>query len=111
MKIDINKKYRTKEGDDVKFLHRVPDGWPTQYPWRGIIGDGNQMSWTDDGRQNVNRSPNDYDLIEVREPREWTLAVAQGNTAYPDGTISESRTSRGEFSEFWVPVRVREIID
>ena len=111
MKIDINKKYRTRDGREVRLLHRVPEGWPTSYPWRGIVGDASHLTWTDHGVQDLDDPPSDDDLIEDREPREWTLAVSVGGAAYKAGEISGQRTQDQSFSEFWVPVRVREILD
>lgn len=76
MKIDPTKKYRTRGGQEVTLLHRVPDGWPTIYPWRGIVCNS-PSSWTDGGEEDIDDevgSP--HDLVEVREPREWWIEPA-----------------------------------
>lgn len=106
MKIDITKKYRTRDGREVKLLHRVPEGWPTEYPWHGIV-DGRRLTWTDHGLPNLDDSPNDEDLIEVREPREWVLSVKPGTLK-----VSEIYEDEGPLDlHGWERVRVREIID
>ena len=102
MKIDINKKYRTKEGHDVEFLHRVPEGWPTEWPWRGIA-EGCKISWRDDGSCGVSPdAPLDDDLIEVREPREGWIAAHQ---------MCSTAAAAEAYSGINRVIRVREIID
>ena len=107
MKIDINKKYRYRSGAAARVI--CVDA-PSEFPVIAIDDGGDPSTHTDEGRLLLG-GESVHDLVEVREPREWTLAVAQGNPAYADGAISEARTRNGQFSETWVPVRVREIID
>lgn len=100
MKIDINKKYRTRDGKPVEYLHRVPEGLPTPYPWRGTV-DGNEISWTDEGRLLSGERTSPFDLIEVREPREWTIRGFEDI----DLVYAGPSLATGEI------IRVREIID
>lgn len=116
MKIDINKKYRTRDGREVRLLHRAPEGWPTSYPWRGIVGDASRLTWTDHGVQDLDDSPNDDDLIEVREPREWQISVVTEEVfektyriGYPIGSVSSYQN--GDDEQGYEVIRVREIID
>ena len=74
MKIDPSKKYTTRDGRPVEFLHRAPEGWPGEYPWRGIVGSGT-ASWDDDGRFYDDSAQCLQDLVEVREPLEVQLVV------------------------------------
>ena len=107
MKIDINKKYRTKDGLEVTHLHRAPDGWPVDcYPWRGLI-EGNPATGTEEGRsgEQIGTPPNSDDLVEVREPRQWTLRVDGQKLRIWNGCTWQSGWPEG------MEIRVREIID
>ena len=73
MKIDPSKKYTTRDGRPVTHLHRVPDGFKTKYPWRGIIYQ-EEVRWTDSGTF-IEGSTRSHDLVEVREPLEIELVV------------------------------------
>ena len=76
MKIDPNKKY-TSGGHPVGHLHRVPEGWPIPYTWRGFVNE-KERTWTDDGKCFENRD-SALDLIEVREPlRVWAVVNSDG---------------------------------
>jgi len=81
MKIDPTKKYRTRDGRSVEFLHRFPDGWPTQWPVRGVV-DGMEMSWDDDGIECSSGKPSRRDLFEVREPLEVILILDDDGTPF-----------------------------
>ena len=114
MKIDINKKYRTREGRGV-IIHCTDgprDGFPViaSIESPGATGGWIARDFTESGKHLL-AELDGYDLIEVREPMEWTLAVSVGHGNYKAGELSSSRTQSQEFSEFWIPVRVREIID
>lgn len=109
MKIDPSKKYKSNRVE-VTHLHRVPDGAPTEYPWRGFV-DGYSRSWTEDGRYDADGMVSSKDLVEDREPREWTLVVAKDNPSYPDGFISGERCRNCNATGQWEAIRVREIIE
>ena len=109
MKIDPSKKYKTKEGREVVNLVRVPENYEAVYPWTGFV-EGEWQTWTDDGRYFAGGDADgdgEFDLIEVIEPREWTLDVRPGTREvckiYQDGGPRET--------EGWERIRVREIID
>ena len=99
MKIDITKKYRTRDGRDVTLLHRAPDGWPTKWPWRGMIS-GESATWTNEGHH-IRGGNGDWDLIEIREPREFKLSSRSGETWMYD---------EGDESQGWEVIRVSEIL-
>ncbi len=104
MKIDINKKYRTRDGREV-IIHAI-DGPETDGP---IIASVKCLKGWDtrthrpDGSWSLGVS--DRDLIEVREPREWKATVIRAN-----GALSGYRVT-DEASEGFEVIRVREIID
>lgn len=107
MKIDPNKKYRTRDGREVTLLHRAPEGWPNSYPWRGLVSGDHVISWADDG--SVGPVQNDrYDLVEVRDPREFDVFVRHDGTVYhspqpfPHNLYVDTK---GEV------IRVREVIE
>ena len=101
MKIDPSKKYTTRDGRPVEFLHRAPEGWPSGYPWRGVVGSGT-ASWDDDGRFYDDSAQCLQDLVEVREPLEVLVvvdarnrpAVLGGNAAGWDHTYPEHAPHR-----------------
>ena len=64
MKIDINKKYKTRDGQDVRVIdNNYSDVWPV----KGYIGekDGADL-WTSEGKYDLERESNE-DLVEVVE--------------------------------------------
>jgi len=65
--IDINKKYRTRDGREVRIY--AVDGGGKQ-PIHGSVkdedGSWNPISWCSGGTQWGERIKNDYDLIEVK---------------------------------------------
>jgi len=105
MKIDPNKKYKTRDGQEVSLLHKAPDGWPNPYVIRGLLNE-NPVSWTDEGRFNT-ASESHVDLIEVREPREWVMHVKPSSQKV--AAIYEDQWE--EASQPWERIRVREIIE
>lgn len=72
-KIDRNKKY-TSNGNPVEYLHRAPEGWPEEFPWRGIVN-GDALTWTDEGCFCADYANNPNNLVEVCEPLEVMVAV------------------------------------
>jgi len=71
--IDINKKYKTREGNDVRIL--CTDFKDERYPVIAIVVDNDKservISCTQEGIYSKYISNSEYDLIEVREePRE-----------------------------------------
>jgi hypothetical protein len=79
--IDPSKKYKTRDGKPVIHLHRAPEGWPTSFPWRGIVGENHDVTWNDDGRVFINDKSHS-DLIEDREPLEFTQIVDAKGTRF-----------------------------
>jgi hypothetical protein len=106
MKIDITKKYRTK---DAKLPVTIvsTDGPYPGFPVVGYIhptGNPWLNHWSEAGGYPANTN---MDLIEVREPREWTLSVKPGTLK-----VSEIYEDDGPLDlHGWERVRVREIID
>ena len=77
--IDASKKY-TSGGHPVTHLHRVPDGWPIPYTWRGFVNE-KERTWTDDGKCFENRD-SALDLTEVREPLRARVLVSNLEKPY-----------------------------
>lgn len=108
MKIDINKKYRTRDGREA-IIHTLTGpriGFPVIASIQDTDANGSWMShdFTDDGRylESV-RNTCGNDLIEVREPREWTL---RGNPCGAGCIVEDGPSLKCENL-----IRVREIID
>ena len=74
MKIDPSKKYMTRDGKPITHLHRAPEGWPTSFPWRGIVGEEAALTWNEDGVVYIGEKSQD-DLVEVREPMRLRMLV------------------------------------
>ena len=106
MKIEINKKYQTRDGGDV-VIHAT-DGPREGYPViasvssPGAIGGWFVRDFSDQGIQ-VSGELTELDLIEVIEPREW---VIRGHTR-----IEANVVDSGPIARYGESVRVREIID
>ena len=109
MKIDINKKYRTKS-----------DQWPVTivstdgpYPGFPVVGYAHHTGtpllchWSEDGKYPANTN---VDLIEVREPREWKAVVVTGDPVLADGSLANYAEGDEEDPKYEI-IRVREIID
>jgi hypothetical protein len=77
MKIDPSKKYRTRSGRTVEFLHRAPEGWPGSFPWRGIVA-GEPITWMENGSEFKDSNESADDLVEVREPMRVKLWIKDG---------------------------------
>jgi hypothetical protein len=77
--IDASKKY-TSGGHPVTHLHRAPDGWPSSYPWRGIVN-GQDERWRDDGGFYA-KGNSLLDLTEVREPLQAKVLVTDLQKPY-----------------------------
>jgi hypothetical protein len=110
MKIDINKKYRYRNGTAARIL--CVDAPTKAEPVISMDEDGLIRRHKPDGEY-YNDGTSSLDLIEVREPREFNLQVATSlNTCYPVGYFS-SADDAGRVSSctFWEVIRVREIID
>jgi hypothetical protein len=106
MKIDITKKYRTK---DAKWPVTIisTDG---PYPGFPVVGYAHATSnpllchWSQVGGYPANTN---LDLIEICEPREWTLSVKPGTL-----TVYECHDDAGRLDFHGRErVRVREVID
>ena len=81
--IDINKKYRTRDGREVRIYATDGEG---AFPIQGAIffGKGWRMrQWMKDGSAHINTGDSDSDLIEVRPRHKRTVWLA----VYPNGYI------------------------
>ena len=104
MKIDITKKYRTRDGREV-IIHST-DG-----PRRGLpviaslyTEDGwIPFQWREDGIHPHGQTTDD--LIEVREPREWKATVRNATGEIYAYDLGDEDSNKYEV------IRVREIID
>jgi hypothetical protein len=99
MKIDINKKYRTRDGREV-IIHAIngPDG---AFPVVASVQNSSAWmagKWRITGTGAIESA----DLIEVREPREGWI---------PDYYLYETKEAAKRVSSSGVIIRVREIID
>lgn len=113
MKIDINKKYRTRDGRGA--VVHTTSGPRENYPVVASIedfsaeGGWKSASFTDTGRMFCDRPENPLDLIEVREPRELFINIYSDDYGAAYATAEEAAIKRGSG---WVEtIRVREIID
>ena len=108
--IDINKKYRTRDGREVRIY--ATDGRDF-YPIHGAIhqGDGWQYNcWTKDGGHSLNKTTcyEGSDLIEVRPRHKRTVWL----NFYDDGTqtshhnLEEAKEERGEICIACVKVKL-----
>lgn len=108
MKIDINKKYRYRCGDEARILcvdlvGPNDDGRPQPVASYGGCGE-EVLFHFEDGVFDKPDSDDPFDLIEVREPREWKAegySASRRLLAITDGPP----IATGE------QIRVREIID
>ena len=67
IKIDINKKYKTRDGQDVTINYIYYDGLHGAWPVNGCIGEEeDDYRWTSEGKYDLERE-SDLDLIEVIE--------------------------------------------
>jgi hypothetical protein len=113
MKIDINKKYRTRNGTAARIL--CVDAPTKAEPVISMDEDGLIRRHKPDGEY-YNDGTSSLDLIEVREPREGFVSVvtkAALERAYglgdPVGTFVTHRF--GDEEDGLEVIRVREIID
>lgn len=73
MKISMDKKYRTRDGRDVRLL--CVDG-PSRQSIIGLVeGKDNPVSWSDEGRFYLHNETSVLDLIEYYEPDIRTIWV------------------------------------
>ena len=106
--IDISKTYRYRNGGPARILCTdSPAGQPvvSMEPNGKINRHNANGSFSISGLAEAS-----YDLIEVKEPREWRLWVnGKGETAVPShagSTLTQSNIDAG-----WVEIRVREILN
>lgn len=85
--IDINKKYRTRDGREVRIY--ATDGWSAS-PVHGAIkveGEWRSSCWSVRGIHHTDRA---YDLVEVRPRQKRTVWV----NVYESGIIPENCSSK-----------------
>ena len=114
MKIDITKKYRYRMGLPVRILCVDAAGaFQGGEPQPVIVWDAKAAEATAhfaDGRFVSHSQDNALDLIEVREPREWTAVVALEGSLMPTGTLTHY-DPEDDYAPHYEVIRVREIID
>lgn len=121
MKIDINKKYRYRNGGPVRILAVDAKGPNDDGEWQPVIvldeNAGEVTFHCLDGKFS-GKDNDELDLIEVREPREYEVVVSTAeNTRYERSVIDGKATDDLESGDRRVPlgkweiIRVREIID
>jgi hypothetical protein len=93
MKIDPSKKYRTRSGRTVEFLHRAPQGWPGSFPWRGIVA-GEPITWMENGSEFNEATESPDDLVEVREPMRMKIWVKGDERPWRDCDVDAHQMSR-----------------
>ena len=104
MKIDINKTYRYRNGHPARVL--CVDGPSTHngepQPVLSMEEDGTTNWHHESGRFMGDGQEDDFDLIEVREPREGWIAAHQ---------MCSTAAAAEAYSGINRVIRVREIID
>lgn len=67
--IDTTKTYKTRSGEEVTDLYRVPEAHAkiTCSPIRGVIN-GVIASWGEEGKFRSRNQEDPFDLVEVKEP-------------------------------------------
>ena len=87
MTIDITKKYRTRDGREVRIYATNSS---STYPIHGAYASWGHESWTADGKYNGPELENDLDLIEVKpriKQRVWV-------NVYPDHCLGAYHEKR-----------------
>ena len=107
MKIDPSKKY-TSGGHPVEFLHRAPEGWSGDYPWRGIVN-GNEYTWTDEGVHLIGYPDHDSDLTEAIEPKTIWVNEYKGHGFYHNSKEDAERAGVGS-NYIRTAVEYREVV-
>lgn len=97
--INITKKYRFRNGQPARIL--CTDA-PGKYPVITIAEDGDISQHTKTGGY-MRDGHCEWDLIEVREPREWVIRFYEDGTGLVD--IAGPAAPRGE------TLRLREVIE
>jgi hypothetical protein len=109
MKIDINKKYRYRNGKPARIL--CVDGTGSHcgisQPVVSMEEDGDINSHYEDGRFRGS-SDSEFDLIEVREPREFWIIERENGEAR---LYNCQQTMGLGMTPYPNQIRVREIID
>lgn len=107
MKIDINKKYRYRNGKPARIL--CVDA-PGDQPVISINNEGSVHGHEANGNFYPYGGSSRSDLIEVREPREWKAVVVTNDARLPDGTLANYDEGDEDNPRYEV-IRVREIIN
>ena len=96
MMIDINKKYRTRDGRPVELITtRGRDKWPVM----GYIGDEDQVSlWSIDGSNNSYSRLNVFDLVEAKPKRVLSLNVYPDDEVYAHGSREDAEGGNADDS-------------
>lgn len=90
MKVTMEGKYRTRDGNDVRIL--CVDAPSETYPVVGLVVDRVE-TWTLNGKYSASESEREFDLIEVAPPTPLEAAarkvIAARGCAYP-GDLSKA---------------------
>ena len=97
MTIDINKKYRTRDGREVRIYATNSS---STYPVHGAYASWGHESWTADGKYNGPELENDLDLIEVK-PRikrtVWLNVYEKSISNWDNKEHADARANRASF--------------
>lgn len=94
MKISMDKKYRTRDGQEPRIICADAGG---EYPVIGLIDDVLHR-WTDDGWFYRNKIPGNLDLIEYHEPdirTIWVNVYEDWTSRYDDEVEAKRNTASG----------------
>ena len=111
--VTMEKRYKTRDGREV-IIHSVT-GPNEREPVIASINQGgvwDVSTWYPNGKSVLGPHLNDGDLIEVREPREWVLAIAiEGNAYHAPGEVVCVSPCHHTTTCNWIPVKVREVME
>lgn len=111
MKIDLNKKYRYRDGKPARVL--CVDA-PGDYSVISMLPDGDILRHGESGAY-YSEGNSSRDLIEVREPLEcWVRVATAGNAIHSEGTavaIQREDSREPTRTDHWKVVKFREVIE
>ena len=107
MKIDMDKKYKTRDGQDVRIIRINAETWDNNWPVVGFIGEEEEYArlWTSEGK-NDTMGESDLDLIEVveTEAKDTSAIKIDINKKYKTRDGQDVRVIDNNYSDGW-PVK------
>ena len=98
VKIDITKKYQTRDGKAVRL---ISDQGRSSYPIIGVVVDSDSLQeWTADGKYTTNGFDPELDLVPVKEKRTGWVNI------YPNGSVSIIHPNKGQADSHMDATRV-----